>query len=1155
MNLSFHIAKRYLFSKKSHNAINLISLISVLGVAAATLAMVCVLSAFNGFQSVLGELYKNFDPDLTITAAEGKSFQIDDRFLALQQRKEVAVYCESIEENCLIRYKDNQTGGIVKGVSPNYDALSHLGESLTAGDFILENQDIDFALVGSGLSSSLGTGFSMIDPISLYAPKRNAKVNLANPAAAFKSERILMSGIFCIGQPEYDDAYVIVPLHTARELFGYGSDEVGSIELRLAKGVRADNFKKELQEDLGEDYVVRDFFELKAEFYRINRVEKWVTYLMLCFILLIALFNVIGSLSMLIIEKQKDVQVLASMGADDGMLKKIFLWEGWMISAIGALTGIILGCLLCWCQQKFGWLKLGDGSFIVEAYPIRIHPADLVFVLITALIVSIPSVWWPVRYIFGKKEKKPMKTGHGTLVLLLFLSVFLWPQKAGAQLSWGGHPYSDSELKAARTRALVQSHHSTVVDLPHFNLDSIRKINADYFNPHGPQPFAHRIPVDFNPDNSGETFYTEDHTRVWRLHLRSEGAYSLNIVFEKFRIPPGAELFLYNPDRSQVLGAYTERNMQAGGEFPIEPVDGDELIIEYHEPDDALFRGELQIYGINHDYLGLRVGRKFNYLKMPCLPHLSCHEEYAEIGRSVCLLIVDGKEYCTGVFVNNSSLDGRPFLLTAGHCFDNENPELGARTLVFMNYESPRCLSQIQGSEEFSLSGCVTRAIAKDLDFALLELEQMPPADYRPYLAGWDIRTDSSAQHQSPFVCIHHPYGEVKRFAVENDSLGRKSWPQVYQDDILDGIHWHIRQWETGHTWSGSSGSPLFNKDFHLVGTLTGGDSGGNNGCSEYETGDFFVNLGQIWDYYPEPSRQLKHWLDPGDTQTLVLDGADPWKEHPSYRLSNIHSNDSIEDFHIPSYGYLLGHNADQYSFAEEFHTDSTVAILGLYLMAAKGTYNIAQPIYLDILDGDYTDSVLASAVMNPSYLDYKSRKFFTTTKNDFSLKENFIRFDSAVFVGNHFIVRCITSYPSRAEVDTFALFGARTSVNTALFNDHDVLTAFPHHKLSPHSLSAWIEPLVQYAKMISPVEPTPVQNAIQTAYSPTGHFLHLVLPDNWTRSFQFELIDCSGKKVLSKRLLKSQNGTELPEGILKGLYIIQLYDNLHHYHNKIMIY
>lgn len=407
MNLSLLIARRYLFSKKTHNAINVISMVSVFGVAVAVAALVCTMSVYNGFQKLLGDMYSSFDPQLKIKVVEGKTFTTNSKaFQTLKKDKNIAVFCETLEENALVQYKEAQTSATIKGVSNNFNQLTQINKLLYNGRFVLNEYDFNFATIGVGLASILGTGNSFIDPITINAPRRKGTINLANPAASFKNVQILLSGTFGINQPDYDNALVIVPIAFARDLFEY-NDEVTAVEIKLKDGVDTESVKRSFIQILGKDYTVQDIMEQKADFYHINRIEKWMTYLILSFILLIALFNVIGSLSMLILEKKKDSQTLSELGADQKMIRRIFLQEGRMIAFSGAILGILIGSAFCLLQEHFGLLKLGGGgNYIIDYYPVKLLFKDILLIFITVLVVSIPSTWWPVQAYLKKKNEE-----------------------------------------------------------------------------------------------------------------------------------------------------------------------------------------------------------------------------------------------------------------------------------------------------------------------------------------------------------------------------------------------------------------------------------------------------------------------------------------------------------------------------------------------------------------------------------------------------------------------------------------------------------------------------------------------------------------------------------------------------------------------------
>ena len=355
MNFPFYIAKRYLFSKKSHNAINVISAISVCGVALATLAMVCTLSVFNGFQDVVATFFTAFDPELKITATAGKVFDgQDERILELKKLPEVAVFSESLEENAMVQYKGRQTMAVIKGVEDNFDRLTPIDSILFGrGELLLHDEVADYAIPGIELVSILGTGIRFLDPLEIYAPKRGAKVNMANPAASFNSANLFSSGlVFAVNQQKYDASYILTSLQFARKLFQYDT-EVSSVELKLKSDVNIGSVKKKIQAILGDGFRVQDRYEQQVDTFRIMEIEKLISYLFLTFILMIACFNVIGSLSMLIIDKRADVVTLRNLGANDKLITRIFLLEGRMISFFGAIIGVGLGLVLCFIQQEF----------------------------------------------------------------------------------------------------------------------------------------------------------------------------------------------------------------------------------------------------------------------------------------------------------------------------------------------------------------------------------------------------------------------------------------------------------------------------------------------------------------------------------------------------------------------------------------------------------------------------------------------------------------------------------------------------------------------------------------------------------------------------------------------------------------------------------
>ena len=375
------------------------------GVALATLAMVCTLSVFNGFQDLVATMFTAFDPEIKITAANGKVFDSQDkRIQLLRELPAIEVFSESLEDNAMVQYKGRQTMVVIKGIEENFNQLTAIDSILYGrGEWILWDEVVDYAVPGIELVSVLGTGIRFLDPLEVYAPKRGAKINVANPSTSFESSYLHSSGlVFAVNQQKYDASYILTSLSFARDLFQYDT-EVSSIELRIAADADVKEVKKDIKRMLGNDFLVQDRYEQQADTYRIMEVEKLISYVFLSFILLIACFNVIGSLSMLIIDKRNDVVTLRNLGADDQLVSRVFLFEGYMITFFGALIGVGLGLILCFIQQEFGIISLGSGAsagaFVVDAYPVSVYATDVVLVLITVLVTGFLSVFFPVRYL------------------------------------------------------------------------------------------------------------------------------------------------------------------------------------------------------------------------------------------------------------------------------------------------------------------------------------------------------------------------------------------------------------------------------------------------------------------------------------------------------------------------------------------------------------------------------------------------------------------------------------------------------------------------------------------------------------------------------------------------------------------------------------
>ncbi len=405
MNYRFFIAWRYLFSKKSHHAINIISAISACGVAIATLAMVCTLSVFNGFQGLVADLFTDFDPELKITLAEGHTFPANDPSLKqLKSHKDIAVVTPCMEDQALVVRNGQQVVVTLKGVDDNFMQQTDLAHILYPQleddeELVLHADVLEYGLVGIQLAIQLGLNVDFETPLQVFAPKRGERVNMANPLSSFNTDELLSPGcVFQVKQNKYDAHYILTSLAFAQHLLDQ-KGKITQVEVKLREGANVSRVKRELARLLGSKFIVRDRYEQQEDVFRIMRIEKLIAYLFLTFILLVASFNVIGSLSMLLIDKEKDIRTLYNLGAKPSDVRRIFILEGNLISLLGALFGIAIGVALCWAQQHYGLIAMGqsEGAFIVEAYPVVVKVWDLLLILFTVVIVSALVVWYPVR--------------------------------------------------------------------------------------------------------------------------------------------------------------------------------------------------------------------------------------------------------------------------------------------------------------------------------------------------------------------------------------------------------------------------------------------------------------------------------------------------------------------------------------------------------------------------------------------------------------------------------------------------------------------------------------------------------------------------------------------------------------------------------------
>lgn len=449
----------------------------------------------------------------------------------------------------------------------------------------------------------------------------------------------------------------------------------------------------------------------------------------------------------------------------------------------------------------------------------------------------------------------------GTLFLPFVLFFFSAP--LNGQISYGGRPLSREQLNIEEI---------PVVKMPQFDINELRKKALGEPGPKNLKSldFAKSFDVGLTPENSGKWTTLEDGTRVWRVMVTSRGAYSLNLIFDRYLLLPGSTVFLYNSDMSQILGGFNHLNNQSSGSLAISPVRGDTLVLELQVPPGKTNWGELSIGTISHDYLGVFDHKDQQFgLSGECNIDINCPEgNLRQMEKnSVVRLIVDGSRLCSGVLLNNTEEEQTPYMLTANHCI--ENGENATNTVAFFHYESPSCNGP-DGTTENTLSGSTLRASSDSIDFSLVELNDIPPVEYRPYYAGWS-RKDEAADSS---VCIHHPMGDVKKISIDHDPPSIATFSSGY----LHRGSWLVEKWDIGTTEGGSSGSPLFDQNNRVVGTLIGGDA-----YCGYSVNDYYARFDKAWDTYPEKERQLKAWLDPGERDYSEIDGMNP---HSGLELS-----------------------------------------------------------------------------------------------------------------------------------------------------------------------------------------------------------------------------------------------------------------------------
>ncbi len=693
-----------------------------------------------------------------------------------------------------------------------------------------------------------------------------------------------------------------------------------------------------------------------------------------------------------------------------------------------------------------------------------------------------------------------------------------------AQVSQGGLPFPKQLPQSGKLRSsqAPSSLQIPFVEMQAFDKEELLREDSLPGNRIGGIRFAHKFTVSIHPDNAGISTILADGTKVWRTGIRSKEAFSLNILFTEFLLPPGAKVFVYSPGRNTILGAFDEKNNQPGGVLPVAPVDGDEIIIEYSEPANASFKGKLKIGEVNHDYRGLRLlpGGGLNPAQ-PCEINATCDDIHPQQRRSTCLIIVDGTTFCTGNLVNNTEQDGTPYILSAAHCLlDNQDNLILSKaetSVFFFNYETPYCFSGIEGSMEMSIAGADVQASLKQRDMLLLRLKETPPVDYRVYYAGWN----ASENVAGPAYCFHHPQGDVKKISIEQNTPFAASF--TAEGLFFSNGHWRVNQWEQGITEGGSSGAGLFDAGDKIIGNLSGGNAGIN--CTN-RGDDNFYRLSVVWNADTIRENNLKPWLAPSGYGTQLLEGKEQ-DENPCIRLSNWRVGEPLSPTSSAN-GYPAGHSKLGITeFAERFSSPTRSKLYGIYFLPEKGLYSEDAPVIAEVYSGNATPkNLLHQQVVKMSSTYYQSGKgFLEKNLAYFRQKENYLRFPEPIPVDTSFFI--VFKLPQvQISADTFALYHTvdrnAGDLNTAWFKDGTEWKPFTENPLFPRPASLMVNAVIRpfetnSSTPIIPLYVTPEKTKIFP--NPTKNELTICFAEG-KHPVQFSIFDLSGRILFTENNL-----------------------------------
>lgn len=727
---------------------------------------------------------------------------------------------------------------------------------------------------------------------------------------------------------------------------------------------------------------------------------------------------------------------------------------------------------------------------------------------------------------------------------ILFLVVFGSPALLFAQLSHGGRPLPINAGGNARSVLPLQI---PFVEMPAFDIQQAELRSKEEESKFKSLDFAHKFLVHLRPDNSGIVFTTFDNIKVWRVGVRSRNAYSLNILFTKFRLPEGAKVFVYNADQSEILGSYTHENNTDLNILPVQPIGGEELIVEYHEPLDADFKGEIEIGEVNHDFRGLFRATEPRDPQYDCHPNIVCYPEDVLPGRGVVALIINGTTYCTGSLINNSANNGTPYLITATHCINrdydatflaNRKYDIMAGTVVaFFGYQSPVCEKEIRGPVQMTMASADSVLISERYDISLLKFKQAPPPEYQPYYLGWNV----SSSPQGPFHGIHHPNGGIKKTAVENEALAIGSFDNP-KYNMEPNAHWAVRAWDVGATEQGSSGSPLIDKEKRILGTLTGGESM----CSSPKGPDVYASLYKAWNVTGSLGNpnSLKSYLDSGNTQFLQIDGYTPYSSQPYTKSSNYQVTDSVVQSYRNSVSMFTTNNTFGYTeYAEEFHAASPAKLEGVFITSSTANNILNLDIRIRVYAGnnDSPGILLHEEPLNYSYRYYQGGHFYDARRDMRYNVENYVKFPVPVEVNGPFFI----SYSDAKSVTNgFTVLNVNPRKigsgipSTAWMKNASGWVRSSENIENPINTTLLISPYV-VGPGLTPPPSQPEEAAIKAYYSKE---VNRIFIESNKELLSWEIFYVSGQKIFEGKAESSISRISFPVyHLAQGVYVVKV--------------